>query len=220
MIGGTVQLIPGEVTLAHRGVLIIDELLEFPKQTLESLREPLVNQRVLLHRGGRATSMPADFQLIGTLNPCPCGYQGYADCGCTEPEIARYWSRFSGALADRIDMTISVTPRTTISSSDAHRENSMALRTKIHAAQNHRQQLISEIGNDTSGVASLFASSAWQLLNRAAEYYGWSHRGQASVAFVAISVAALEGHDKILQSDLEEAIAMRSQIVASKASRT
>jgi magnesium chelatase family protein len=110
IIGGGPQARPGEVSLAHRGVLFLDELPEFNRRVLESLREPLETGTVAISRAALQVEYPARFQLIAAMNPCPCGYLGEASgrCRCAPPEIARYRARISGPLLDRIDLRVEV----------------------------------------------------------------------------------------------------------------
>ncbi len=220
MIGGTSLMIPGEVTLAHRGVLIVDELLEFSRKTLESLREPLSNRCVRLHRAGKMTNFPADFQLIGTLNPCPCGQRGYGDCECKEGDVIRYWSKLSGALSDRIQMTIPVERIDTAKRARAgSNEPSSALRTRVEKARTIRSSIVE---NSEAGLVpkARINGDAKSLLGRASEAWSWSSRAVHSVLDVACSVCALSGNDVITIQDVEEAIALRGQVSASNAPRT
>ena len=101
---------PGEVSLAHHGVLFLDELLEFPRGALEALRQPLEDGRVVIARAALSVAFPARFSLIAAMNPCPCGNAGEPTrvCTCSEPEVLRYRSRLSGPLADRIDMHVTL----------------------------------------------------------------------------------------------------------------
>ncbi|MFW6278511.1 MAG: ATP-binding protein, partial [Halorhodospira sp.] len=97
---------PGEVALAHRGVLFLDELPELPRSALEALREPLQARQVTIARSGAQVTYPAAFQLVAAMNPCPCGYLGdpYSECRCTSDQIARYRDRITGPLLDRFDL--------------------------------------------------------------------------------------------------------------------
>ena len=110
IIGGGPQARPGEVSLAHRGVLFLDELPEFNRRVLESLREPLETGVVAISRAALQVEYPARFQLVAAMNPCPCGYLGdvSGNCRCAPPEIARYRARISGPLLDRIDLRVEV----------------------------------------------------------------------------------------------------------------
>src|SRR5690606_33882660 len=110
LVGGGSAPRPGEISLAHRGVLFLDELPEFNRAVLEVLREPLESGRITISRAARQADFPAHFQLIAAMNPCPCGFLGHASnkCRCTPDSIARYQGRISGPLLDRIDMQIQV----------------------------------------------------------------------------------------------------------------
>ena len=110
LVGGGSPPRPGEISLAHHGVLFLDELPEFPRAALEALREPLETGSITISRAARRAEFPARFQLIGAMNPCPCGYLGSAQksCHCTPDQVARYQSRLSGPLIDRIDLHVEV----------------------------------------------------------------------------------------------------------------
>src|SRR5206468_1629175 len=110
LVGGGSTPRPGEISLAHRGVLFLDELPEFDRKVLEVLREPLESGQITISRAARQSDFPARFQLIAAMNPCPCGYLGHPSnkCRCTPDIVARYQGRISGPLLDRIDMQIQV----------------------------------------------------------------------------------------------------------------
>ena len=108
LVGGGSPPRPGEVSLAHHGVLFLDEILEFPRAALEALREPLESGTITISRAARRCEFPARFQLIGAMNPCPCGYLGSTQraCRCTPDQVARYQGKLSGPLLDRIDLLL------------------------------------------------------------------------------------------------------------------
>ena len=108
--GGGPRCSPGEITLAHNGVLFLDEAAEFRTSVLQMLRVPLESGRITLSRAGRATTFPADFQLLLATNPCPCGFYGSRDklCLCSARSVEQYWKKFSGPLLDRIDIRVQV----------------------------------------------------------------------------------------------------------------
>src|SRR6185312_10210759 len=134
LVGGGSVPRPGEVSLAHHGVLFLDELLEFPRGALEALRQPLEDGRVVIARAASSVAFPARFSLIAAMNPCPCGNAGEPSrvCVCSEPEIVRYRSRLSGPLADRIDMHVTLGA---VSAASLQRpsegESSCAIRTRV-----------------------------------------------------------------------------------------
>ena len=110
LIGGGTHISPGEISLAHRGVLFLDEIPEYPRATLESLRQPLEDRKVSISRASSRVDFPADFMMVATMNPCPCGYYGDAsrECSCSSTQILNYQKRLSGPLLDRIDMVVNV----------------------------------------------------------------------------------------------------------------
>jgi len=112
LVGGGNWPRPGEISLAHHGVLFLDELPEFSYRVLEVLRQPLEEGRILLVRTARSHVFPARFQLVAAMNPCPCGYRGHPtrSCGCTQLQVQRYTARLSGPLLDRIDLHVDVPP--------------------------------------------------------------------------------------------------------------
>src|SRR5207244_4391826 len=122
LLGGGAPIRPGEVTLAHRGVLFMDELPEFRRNALEPLRQPLEERRITVARGAGSVLFPAAFQLVATMNPCPCGYLGddARSCRCTPPLVDRYRARVSGPLLDRIDLHVEV-PRMPVARSEERR---------------------------------------------------------------------------------------------------
>ncbi|MDR2688232.1 MAG: YifB family Mg chelatase-like AAA ATPase [Azoarcus sp.] len=216
LIGGGSVPQPGEVSLAHHGVLFLDELPEFDRRVLESLREPLETGKVNVARIQRRAQFPASFQLIAAMNPCPCGYAGHPTraCTCTPPQIARYRSRLSGPLLDRIDLIIEVpaVPFADLTSATGG-ESSAEVRTRVIAArarQMRRQglpnarleagQIETHCAPDAAGVALLAA--AMQRLNLSARVY---HR----ILRVARTLADLAGIERPGSAQMAEAIQYR-----------
>jgi magnesium chelatase family protein len=213
LIGGGVTVHPGEVTLAHRGVLVLDELLEFRRHTLDALREPLVHSQIHLARAGQHLVLPADFQLLGTLNPCPCGYYGSAKCHCGERQIRQYWSVLSGPLLDRIDITLSIqnkapshtaTPRQPTKSSEQIRAEVEAARLLLRARQ-------TGLSHDREGlVLDDFHQEAKDLLEQVVQPLSLTKRGLKSLEKIARSISGLEQHAQVMVSDVQEALSLRS----------
>jgi len=201
IVGGGPRLRPGEASLAHRGVLLLDELAEFQRPALEALRQPLEDGDILVARAAGSVRFPARFQLVGTMNLCPCGARGDpgAQCSCSSQRIARYRDRLSRALLDRFDLVVTV-PRPRASDLQAPpAEPSAAVRERVLEA---RLRLA-----DTPPVRT---PPADELLTRAVERLRLSGRGRAKVASVARTIAALAGADTVAPEHVAEALAYRT----------
>jgi magnesium chelatase family protein len=136
LVGGGSPPRPGEISLAHHGVLFLDELPEFERRVLEALREPLETGHIRVSRAARRAEFPARFQLVAAMNPCPCGYLGEARCRCTPDQIARYRSKLSGPLLDRIDLLIEVPAVSEAElSTRGEGESSAVVRARVTAAR-------------------------------------------------------------------------------------
>lgn len=142
LLGGGTPVRPGEVSLAHRGLLFLDELLEFPRTCLEGLREPLEDGDVTIVRASGVLRLPARFQLMAAMNPCPCGYLGHPERACIDPAtaVARYRRRLSGPLMDRVDLVVPIVPQASDAPDPAEGESTAEIRARIDAAR-ARQQL-------------------------------------------------------------------------------
>ncbi len=217
LVGGGSHPRPGEISLAHNGVLFLDELPEFERKVLEVLREPLESGWIHISRAARQADFPARFQLIAAMNPCPCGYLGADDgrCHCKPDQITRYRARISGPLLDRIDMQIEVPrlPPQTLTAQTADGESSAVVRTRVEAAR-ARQQIRAGVPNSQLAPpaidqnCALDASSA-QLLNAAMEKLALSPRAYHRILKVARTIADLEASERIQASHLTEAIGYR-----------
>ncbi|WDL97367.1 YifB family Mg chelatase-like AAA ATPase [Alicyclobacillus sp. ALC3] len=217
LIGGGYPPLPGEATLAHHGVLLLDEMAEFDRTALNTLREPLVNRHVRLARSGKTMTLPADFLLLGTMNPCPCGARGFGECRCAEREVERYWSRLSGPLLDRIDLVIVVSP-TTPSFARKVEETSASMRMRVSAAR----ALLSTASGNRSQTGHSFhpeplsiSDRPLQLLTESARQLRLSQRASASVRRIASAIAALDGRTHVLAADVQEALGLRAVPVSS-----
>jgi magnesium chelatase family protein len=210
LVGGGSTLSPGEVTLAHHGLLILDELLEFRRPVLDALREPLVHGRVRLVRSGQSRELPASFQLLGTLNPCPCGQRGFGACRCTDLEVKRYWSHLSGPLIDRIDLVI---PVTSASASSSDQPDSSVSREQVMAARDHLRIWQGRLQGDGSGdTLADFAPPARQLIKKAANRLRLSMRALKSISRIARSISAFEGESHVRRPHLEEALSLHGDL--------
>jgi magnesium chelatase family protein len=198
--GGSVPR-PGEATLAHHGVLLLDELPEFARNVLEALRQPLEDGTIAIARVGGRCVFPARFQLVGTMNLCPCGGRGDAASGCTcSPQaLDRYRDRLSRALLDRFDLVVAVPRPRATELSAAPGEKSEIVRERVLVAR-----------SSLRGVRMPMTPDAEELLARAVDRLPLSGRGRARVARISRTIAALAGADRIAAEHLAEALSYRS----------
>jgi magnesium chelatase family protein len=219
LVGGGGVPRPGEISLAHHGVLFLDELPEWDRRVLEVLREPLETGSILVSRAARQTVFPAQFQLVCAMNPCPCGWLGHASgrCTCSPEQVRRYRWRVSGALYDRLDMAIEVPSVTATQMSDASkREASLTVRARVVAA--HRRQ-IERQGRPNARLSPADVerhcrrpAAAEALLARAMSRLALSARGYHRVIKVARTIADLEAAAGIEAAHIAEAIAYRREL--------
>ncbi|MBC7414303.1 MAG: YifB family Mg chelatase-like AAA ATPase, partial [Herminiimonas sp.] len=216
LVGGGNTPRPGEISLAHCGVLFLDELPEFDRRVLEVLREPLESGHITISRAARQADFPARFQLIAAMNPCPCGFLGHASnsCTCTPDGIARYQSRISGPLLDRIDMQIQV-------GALAHAELREAATGETSAVIGERVTLARDIQLARQDKANHLLSTVEidrhcqpdaageQVLQRTMLRLNWSARAYHRVLKVARTIADLAGVQEIGQAQVAEAIQYR-----------
>ena len=212
--GGSGVPVPGEAVLAHRGVLFLDELGEFPPQLLDALRAPIEDGTVVVARKGATVQFPCRAQVVAATNPCPCGYEGdrLKHCDCGPAATARYRRRFSGPLLDRLDVQIRV-PRLRISElTGPSGESSEVVRERIGAARQRqrarRGRLNRDLGRGDLDVLD-WTSSAQRLLRDAAERDQLTARGWDRVRKIARTIADLAGVDAVDGPHIEEAMTMR-----------
>jgi len=213
--GGTVPR-PGEISLAHHGVLFLDEIVEFDRHVLEVLREPLESGRIAISRAARQAEFPARFQLVAAMNPCPCGYAGDASgrCRCTPDVIARYRARLSGPLLDRIDLKLEM-PRVAHAElrDGAAGEHSTTVRARVAGARVRQLQRAGKpnawLGNREVERDCALDANLHALLDRAVERLGLSARAYHRVLRVARTLADLAGSERIDAVHLAEAIQYR-----------
>ena len=212
LVGGGSKPRPGEISLAHAGVLFLDELPEYSRHVLEVLREPLESGRIVISRAALQSEFPARFQLIAAMNPCPCGYQGDPSgrCTCTPDQIRRYRDRISGPLLDRIDLQVEV-PRQSLNGQEPG-EPSAPVRERVMAArkiQTKRGQFNAHL--DVSGVREHCKLGPKQahLLEQACERLNLSARAHHRILRVARTIADLDDSSDIELPHLTEAIGYR-----------
>ncbi|MGM9515262.1 YifB family Mg chelatase-like AAA ATPase [Roseateles sp. DB2] len=217
LVGGGSPPRPGEISLAHQGVLFLDELPEFHRSALEALREPLETGRILIARAARQAEFPARFHLVAAMNPCACGFHGQSgarQCRCTPDQVARYQGRLSGPLLDRIDMMVEVPalpPELLAAAADGDDSTTVARRVqqareRQHARQDCTNAQLSPPQLDRHAQAD---AAAQALLERSIAALGWSARAQHRLLRVARSIADLSGENTIQKAHVAEAVQLR-----------
>jgi magnesium chelatase family protein len=198
--GGAAAPRPGEASLAHRGVLFLDEFPEFARPVLEALRQPLEDGVVTVSRVAGRAVFPAGFQLVATMNLCPCGARGdpAAHCSCTPDRVHRYREKLSRALLDRFDLVLTVPRARGADLAGPPGESSFAVRERVVRARGVLRESPPPVGE-----------AAQELLTRAVERLPLSGRGRARVARVAASIAALAGATEVAPEHLAEALSYR-----------
>ncbi|EMT44729.1 YifB family Mg chelatase-like AAA ATPase [Anoxybacillus flavithermus] len=216
LIGGGAQPKPGEVSLAHRGVLFLDEMAEFTKKTLDMLRQPLETGKVTISRVSSTVTYPANFILLGAMNPCPCGHFGSKKryCLCNPKQIQAYRQRISGPIYDRIDILLSL-EAVDLTESPKQVTCSEVIRSRVEAARARQYERYGEeVTNGRVPVDVLFATSRLtkrqqQLLQHWSSTYDWSNRVQTKIIRLARTIADLAGTDDITDEALWKALTFR-----------
>lgn len=215
--GGGADARPGEISLAHNGVLFLDELPEFNRTTLEILRQPMEAGKIMIARAKRTATYPARFQLIAAMNPCPCGHLGNAALSCSRaPRCAEaYQNKISGPLLDRIDLHVDVDAVNPweMNNDTVPAETSAQIRARVVAARNRQIERQGKPNAYLDGadldMAAKLSDELTQFLNSAAEKMGMSARGYNRIRRIARTIADLRGAENIEMSDLAEALSYR-----------
>jgi magnesium chelatase family protein len=220
LVGGGSHARPGEVSLAHHGVLFLDEMLEFPRHVLDVLRQPLEDGQVSIARAARTATFPARFVLVGAMNPCPCGFVGDLNraCRCSPQQVDRYRARLSGPLRDRLDLTVEVpamAPETL--NGPARSETSADVRARVCAARERQRQRYQDDGIRTNSelTPTLLARdchldpAAVRILTLASRRLGLSARGYDRARKVARTIADLAADDRVSAEHVAESLQFR-----------
>lgn len=219
IIGGGSKPKPGEVSLAHHGVLFLDEIPEYPRQSLEALRQPLEDREIHVSRANQRVTYPANFMLVATKNPCPCGFFGdeTRTCECAQTQIMAYQKRISGPLMDRIDMVVAVSrvsqdqlleaPESDNSEEDGLRDKiSKARETQI---ERNKGQTNAALSNKTLLGKAKLTPAAKNLLTTAADRLKLSARSYFKIVKVARTIADLNGNENVTEREISEALQYR-----------
>ena len=223
IIGGGSKAMPGEISLAHNGVLFLDEIPEFPKSILESLRQPLEDRKITVTRTNRKSSYPANFMLIATMNPCPCGFYGDTnkECTCSSTQIINYQRKLSGPLMDRIDMVVNVErihnkDLISSSSSSSYEHANAKKQIEISLKLQHNRYNCSNLYNSmvkSSDLKNKFSISpeAENLLNLATSKLNLSARSYLKILKVSRTIADLDSSKDIKPSHISETLQYRQK---------
>jgi len=230
LIGGGTRPHPGEISLAHRGVLFLDEFNEFPRQVMEAMRQPLEDGSLTISRSKERVTYPADFMLVASANPCPCGYLNHPkkNCVCTQHQIRKYQKRISGPILDRIDLHIAIQPVDTTEFSDNQKnsellESSKAIKQRVVLARQKQEkrfekdsiQSNAQMKNTHIKEYCKLTKDVEEILRQASQKFQLSARSYMKMIKVARTIADLEGAEEITISHMAEALQYKPKIYES-----
>lgn len=224
LIGGGSNPKPGEVSLAHHGVLFLDEMAEFPKRTLDMLRQPLESGKVTISRAASTVTYPAKFQMLGAMNPCPCGYIGsrHYYCTCTPKQIAKYQNRISGPIEDRMDILLKLDAVILENESEIQNETSAEIRTRvIKARERQYERYHGDFTNATVENEKLMTyihltPEQQEMMHQWTSKHNWSTRVQMKILRLARTISDLSGHNDITNEAIWESVNLRRSQVNDK----
>ena len=217
LIGGSSNPKPGEVSLAHHGVLFLDEMAEFPRRSLDMLRQPIETGKVTISRAATTVIYPSQFILIGAMNPCSCGYLGDRShyCTCTPKQINAYQNRISGPILDRIDIILELESVPLHRDLQEKSESSLIIRKRVIEARNRQHKrhqgefLNSSVENEKLIIGTSLHHEQKQLLQKWSASYQWSSRVQMKILRLARTISDLSGDESITNGALWEAMSLR-----------
>jgi len=220
LVGGGKQMTLGEVSLAHQGILFLDELPEFSRQALEGLRQPIESRTVQIARAAYRAELPADFQLVAAMNPCPCGWFGHPEgrCRCSTETVHRYLGKLSGPLMERIDMIVRLFSQSNDDSNpdELVEEPSKAYLDRVIKARqrqlNRQGSLNARVADAGIAVHCRLSAMAHQRLKSVSRAFGLSNRSQARIIRLARTLADLADEDQLTESCIAQAVQLRQEI--------
>jgi magnesium chelatase family protein len=217
IIGGGTYPKPGEISLAHRGVLFLDEIAEFPKKTLEMLRQPFENGKITISRTHATLTYPACFILLAAMNPCPCGYAGSNShyCTCTPRQAQNYQNKISGPLRDRFDIRLMIKPVDLDRDTSKREVSSTVVRSRVEAARNRQYERYgkelcnSRVSYDILQTTSPLTHEQQKIIHQLAAKKNWSNRTQIKIIRLARTISDLKGKTDITDQSIWEAVNLR-----------